>query len=401
MSTLAPHPLLIRLAHTLLRKAERSQGERSVFLRLDAAALPELHQAATPDALTHIGLLLDQLKHAGWVDVRLKKAQAFQTLADRDPTLVLLDATALAAWSGFIPSPPRWSRQLVDTLRQPGTLQVPDAPALLDYLLRNPLAWFEHQAPADCARTLNALAHDCVSGQPLYLRELSARHFQGHSKVLDTREELLRLLGAAEGQYLEAPIQLLVSLPPGQSNSQPFSEVIFIENLVSFERMAALRQPMWATAALAYASGFKGTARRLRTPQGSSLYWREGASPRAVSAFADWLYGLTPEATAAPMRVSFYGDLDFAGMHILAQLRLSFPQGQAWQPGYAVLLPALAGPQSHPSSLAAKEGQTDPGTTGCDFADATLLPALRQSGRCVDQELWPAHPASPPIHERP
>lgn len=400
MSTPTPHPVLIRLAHALLRKAERSQGERGVFLRLDAAALPELHQAATPDALTHIGLLLDQLKHAGWVDVRLKRAQAFQTLADRDPTLVLLDATALAAWSDFIPSPPRWSRQLVQALRQPDVLQVPNAGALLDYLLRNPLPWLEYQAHADCAQTLNALARDCASGQGLYLRELSARHFRGHSKVLDTREELLRLLGAAEGQFLEVPIQLLVSLPPAHGDLPPFTEVIFIENLVSFERMAQARHPGWAQAALAYASGFKGAAKRLRTRQGSSLYWRDGSAPEVTDAFGRWLYG-DVETGAASTQVRFYGDLDFSGMHILSQLRQSFPDCQAWQPGYTALLNQLGGPASHAPSAAAKEGQTDPGLTGCKFADDSLLPALRQSGRCVDQELWPAHPASPPIHEQP
>lgn len=398
MSPPTSHPLLIRMAHALLRKAERSQGERGVSLRLDALALPELHQAATSDALAHIGLLLDQLKQTGWVDLRLKKAQPFQTLADRDPTLVLLDAAALAAWSGFTPSPPRWNRQLVEALRLPGVLQVPDAPALLDYLLRSPLPWFEHQTHAACALALNALTRECGSGQALYLRELSARHFHGHSKVLDNREELLRLLGGSEGQFLEAPIQLLVSLPPEQGVLPPLTEVIFIENLVSFERMAQARQGDWAHVALAYASGFKGAARRLRTRQGSSLYWRDGSGPQATHAFARWLYG-THATDQASIQVRFYGDLDFSGMHILSQLRQSFPDCQAWQPGYASLLQQLEGPQGHAPSAAAKEGQVDPGTTGCPFADDILLPALRQSGRCVDQELWPAHLAFTRIEE--
>ncbi|MDB5800862.1 MAG: hypothetical protein JWL63_1801 [Rhodocyclales bacterium] len=142
------HPLLIRLAHELLRKAERSQGERVVSLKLDAEVLPELHQANDPDALAHLALLLDQLEQTGWVELRLNKGRAFQTLADRQPTLVLHDALALTIWSSFTPTLPRWSRQLVESLCVPGVLQVPNSPTLLDYLLRNPLPWFKDLSPA-------------------------------------------------------------------------------------------------------------------------------------------------------------------------------------------------------------------------------------------------------------
>lgn len=131
----AAHPLLSRLAHALLRKAERSEGGRAVSLTLDAAMLPELHGAASPEALAHLELLLDGLCATGWVRLKADKARAFQTLADRRPMLVLLDAVALAEWSGFEPAAPRWSRQLVQALReQPTLLTVPDAPALLAYL---------------------------------------------------------------------------------------------------------------------------------------------------------------------------------------------------------------------------------------------------------------------------
>lgn len=388
MSGPPSHPVLLRLAHALLRKAERSQGGRTVSLKLDAEVLPELHQADSPAVLEHLALLLDQLAQTGWVALRLDKARAFQTLADRQPTLVLQDAVALSAWSGFTPTPPRWSRQLVEALREPGVLQVPNVAALLDYLLRNPLPWFEFRPPAECAATLNALAVACESGQSLYLRELSARHFRGHSKVLDAREELLRLLGAADGQFLEAPIQLLVSLPERRDAERPFDEVLFVENLVSFERMTRHRQLAWAQAALVFASGFKGTARRLRARPGSSVYWQGLADPDAADAWTRWLYD-GPASDLATLPVRFYGDLDFAGLQILAQLRQSFPSCQAWESGYTALLAMLEAGQGHAPAMAGKEGQGDPGMTGCGFADERLLPALRRSGRCVDQECWP------------
>lgn len=388
MSAPSPHPMLIRLAHALLNKADRSQGLRSVTLKLDAKVLPELHATQTPDALASIAALLQSLVQTGWVSLRTKKPQAFQTLADLDPTLELRDADALALWSGHQPEGPKWSRELVKQLKSPGVLDVPDAPALLDYLQRNPLPWFQGMDHVECARTLNLLAVACRSEQSGYVRQLSAKHFNGHSKVLDSREEMLRLLGAREGQFLEAPIQLLVSLPSDWALHQPAATVLFIENLVTFESMADKRQSEWAKSALVYASGFKGAAKRLRTPQGSALYWRDSASEADRLAFKDWLYvrdGVAQESTV----VSSYCDLDLAGMQILAHLRQSIPHCGAWRPGYAALLSLLQTSRGHRPESAGKEGQTDPGITGCAYADAVLLPALRQTGLCVDQEAWP------------
>jgi hypothetical protein len=398
--------MLIRLAHALLNKAGRSQehgsqGHRSVTLKLDAKVLPELHATQTPDGLASIDALLQSLVQTGWVSLRTKKPEAFQTLADQDPTLELRDADALALWSGHQPEGPKWSRELVKQLRAPGVLDVPDATALLDYLQRNPLPWFAGMPAGEVAEVLNALAAACATttGRPaLFLRELSARHFKGHSKVLDKREECMRLLGAEADQFSEAPVQLLVCLPETSAEAQAFDEVLFIENLVTFERMALKRQPAWARCALVFASGFKGAARRLRQPRGASLYWRGQAHAMATQAFTKWLYGQAH--TGLP--VCFYGDLDFAGLQILAQLRQSFVHCEAWRPGYGALATAMQAGHAHAPESAGKEAQTDPGHTGCPHADLVLLPLLRESGLCIDQECWPADmilAAAEPTHE--
>jgi hypothetical protein len=73
-------------------------------------------------------------------------------------------------------------------------------------------------------------------------------------------------------------------------------------------------------------------------------------------------------------------------MAILAGLRQRFGELTAWQPGYRSLLEALRNQGGHALEAADKQGQTDPGTTGCDFADHELLPAIRKYGG-IDQEL--------------
>ena len=83
-----------------------------------------------------------------------------------------------------------------------------------------------------------------------------------------------------------------------------------------------------------------------------------------------------------------FGDLDFAGMQILASLREVFAQAEAWRPGYGELIRALSEGGGHLPEMASKERQTDPGTTGCRYADDELLPLMRQRGRFVDQEVF-------------
>ena len=50
----------------------------------------------------------------------------------------------------------------------------------------------------------------------------------------------------------------------------------------------------------------------------------------------------------------------------------------------------------HTPEQTSKQNQTDPGTTGCPYTDTTLLPALRQHGKSVDQEAIHIPQGGPP-----
>jgi hypothetical protein len=246
--------------------------------------------------------------------------------------------------------------------------------ALAEYLARSPMLALEHLGIEGATSALERLYQACRDGGQLPLRELSARVFQGRSKVLVSRGELLRVLGAQPSQFQEAPIQLLASVPPAPT------EVLFIENLLTFETMAAQRQPAWSDAILLYAAGFRGGARRLLEPGASVVYLREDAPSGGAHTVRSFLQ------RPAQTPVVFYGDLDFSGLDILRNLRQVFSHAQAWRPGYEALLALLHDGGSHRPEWAEKERQSDPGATGCTWADQVLLPALRESGRFVDQE---------------
>lgn len=367
----------------LLAKAERSIGSGPVRLKLDRREAPELHGQTDAEQVQRWVMLLEDWCRTGWVTLVLAPPKEFDGFADRQPKLELQDFAALAEWAGYTPQALRWQRQWLDHLAThwSTTNRAPEPKALLDYLARNPLLALQDMPLAEATRSLEALQALCASGIKMPLREASAQVFQGRSKVLDSREELLLLLGAMPQQFHEAPIQLLVAFPQGPG---AFNEVLFIENLVTFERMAELRRPIWASSLLVYAAGFKGVARRLRSPQGCSLYVRASA-PGSTQALDNWLFGM------AEQPVRFFGDLDYAGMQILARLREVFTDAQAWLPGYGALAEALARGDGHAPGLAAKELQTDPGHTGCVYADEQLLPLMRQHRRFIDQESFQLH----------
>ncbi len=225
---------------------------------------------------------------------------------------------------------------------------------------------------------LNDLA--ALAGQPLLLREVSAKLFWGMSKVLDGRQGLVAaVLGLPECPFLESPVQLLVQLPAG-----PLRGVLFIENQMSFDQAARSGSPLLEGFALVFASGFRGSALRLRNPTGASVFYshRGVLSAECREAFESWLF-----ENSLQLPAYFWGDLDWSGMGILKAMRATFADITAWQPGYLPMLQSLLDGHGHSPIEAEKAGQVAVLSTGCEFSDSALIPALKASGRFLDQEM--------------
>ncbi len=225
------------------------------------------------------------------------------------------------------------------------------------------------------ADVVAAFAHIGEIERPLTLRQLSARYFRGDSKRLDERESLLLAL-FPELPLQPRPLLLSVYLP------LTCKGVLFIENQDSYT-LACDGAPAAANhMALVYAAGFRGTAQRLRQRDGVRLHYAGPGQERWQADFENWWF----EQAKPSGPLAFWGDLDFAGMGILAALRQRFGEVSAWEPGYRPLLEQLTSHGGHALEDADKQNQIDPTTTGCDFADRELLPAIRQYGG-IDQEL--------------
>ncbi len=208
----------------------------------------------------------------------------------------------------------------------------------------------------------------------LTLRQLSARCFWGHSKLLDEREELLAA-SFPSLRWQPRPIVVNVFLPPR------IDGVLFIENQDTYTSAVAGVPDAARVLALVYAAGFRGSGQRVRAREGVSLHYHAGSSDRHRTDFESWWF-----ADDVRWPTCFWGDLDYAGLAILKALRARFGDVRAWEPGYAPMLRLMQSGGGHVSAAAGKEDQVVPSRTGCPYSDEVLLPAIHRHGLFVDQE---------------
>lgn len=354
-----------------LDRADASGASIQRAVKVDPKSFPALFGAELESEREELWSCVEKLAELGWIAIKLDRAKPGQAAYERAPRVNVLNAEKLRL---AVARPQRvksvtevWREAVQATLEAPQ--EVRDAASR--YLIEIP-----GRTAQEIVESLNQIR--AMLNEPLLLREVSSKVFWGHSKVLDGRQSLVAaLLGTDECPFPEMPIQLHVYLP-----SDDFDGVLFIENLATFERATREEGDRFKRLAIVYAAGFKASAKRLRVPQCVSLYFAERGSlaSAAREKLRDWLFNGLPVSTW------FWGDLDYAGMEILKALRGLFAGLQSWEPGYGPLVEALRAGHGHSASEAGKAAQKPIDITGCPYADAELLPLIREVGRFVDQE---------------
>jgi hypothetical protein len=219
-----------------------------------------------------------------------------------------------------------------------------------------------------------ALAGAAQMTMPMTLRQLSAAVFWGNSKVLDDRGELVAAL-LPNLEIRDRKLVIAAHLP------EKCRGVLFVENQDTYTTAAAGMPVEAQELALVFVAGFRGSASRVRSRSGSLLHYAGPGRLDFVDGFDSWWYDSGPAFGSS----WFWGDLDFAGMHILKTLRDRFEGLCAWAPGYESMLVQLRASGGYGARIDDAKGQVDPILTGCPYADSTLLPAIRRYGQ-LDQE---------------
>lgn len=353
--------------------AADSQGKSLVrAIKLDGKSFPALYKSGLEEEREQQWGFLQQMVLWGWFDVKLDRPQSGQALYECNPRLSILNESEVRRVTGR----PVRIRSSAELWREAVFVHLNS-----DASIKETVSRLKVEIPG---RSAEEIVHQLallpsIANEPLLLREVSARLFWGQSKVLDGRQQLVAtVLQQGECPFPEMPVQLQVYLP-----QDGFSGVLFIENQATFEQATRDSTRRYHDLALVFASGFKGSAKRLRSPTGASVYFAaHGAIEEKLTAkFIGWL------RDEVELRSWFWGDLDYAGMRILAALRDVFDGLAAWQPGYEPMLERLRSNEGHAPDEAGKTRQGVIDATGCHYSDTQLLPALKVSGTFVDQEV--------------
>lgn len=353
--------------------AADAQGKNLVrAIRLDAKSFPALFKAELEEERERFWGHLEEVISWGWFRLTLHRQKLGQARYECNPKVAVLNVAAI-----------RHAVMRLERVKSGGELWRKAVYSNLNAsdAVRELVARYRIEIPGrsseEIALHLNKLA--ALAYEPLLLREVSARLFWGQSKVLDKRQTLVAaVLGLEECPFAEMPIQLQVYLPPAG-----FDGVLFIENQATFEQATRDTSGRFARLALVFASGFKVSAKRLRSPEGASVYFAAHGSveDNKTSKFLEWL------RNGVKLPSWFWGDLDYSGMQILASLRAVLAGLEAWLPGYEPMLQSLVTGGGHLPESAGKSQQNEVLSTGCQFADQHLLPSIRATGRFLDQEI--------------
>lgn len=372
VSSPAVQALLNKLVDRL-DSAEARGSASAQTVALNATTWPALYNARFESDKEHLWEQFLKLVELGWLQVTPESARRSTAGYDKQPRVKVLGIEAVRK---AVHRPER-TKSAAERWREAIELHLDASSAAkaaaVGYCIELP-----DRSMAEVVRQLNGLKE--LASSNLLLREVSSRLFWGMSKILDNRAGLVAaVLELDECPFSESPIQLQVYLP-----GEGFDGVLFIENQMSFEQAIRSTSSAFGRLALVYASGFKGSAARLRAPETVSLYFSHQGQLGGAgqTEFESWLYN-----PASSMPVHFWGDLDWSGMRILSALKGPFPQMDAWRPGYSPMLASLEAGFGHSPEAADKRGQRAIQSAGCNYADSVLIPALNRRSQFVDQEM--------------
>lgn len=364
---------LLNLLVDRLDSAEQRGSAKTQSVALDEKTWPALYKAPMESTKEDLWEHLVEMASWRWLKVRSESSLASSSGYASSPRVAVINEEAVRQAVGRAmrrrSTVERWREAVNRGLEATEAVKR----AVGDYCIDMP-----DRSMVAIIQQLNQLP--ALASKPMLLREVSSQLFWGMSKVLDKRQGLVAaVLGMDECPFPESPIQLQAYLPSAGCNG-----VLFIENLMSFDQATRSTSRAFEGLAVVFASGYKGSARRLRSPAGCSLFYsnRGELEETLRDEFEAWLFG------SETKKAFFWGDLDWEGMRILAAMRGSFGGLSAWKPGYAPMLAALCAGRGHTPQAADKQGQKALAFTGCGYADSELLPALHATSKFVDQEQW-------------
>ncbi len=167
-------------------------------------------------------------------------------------------------------------------------------------------------------KSFNEIIHGFIKindfvNEELTLRNLSAKCFWQDSKFLDSKEDLIKQL-YPDLKVKTRAIIVSVFLP------QNIQGVLFVENQDSYNQALHGIPQSVENLAVVYSAGFELSAERIRELAGASLHFHHQSHIHMQKKFVQW-WSATGNHVETDWPVYFWGDLDYAGMDILRNLK--------------------------------------------------------------------------------
>lgn len=238
-----------------------------------------------------------------------------------------------------------------------------------DIILRNKIEIIGKNNQEICDRMVKLFTQN---NKKKSIRHVSAKYFWGLSKMLDNKAEIIEFLSLKP-----SPIILHV-----KSFCDDFKNILFIENLDTFSTIIESKNHVFNNFLIIYSSGFKASAKRMRTVNGSKIFFEYNCTlkDKGRDSLARWLYG-----NEKKYNVYFWGDMDYSGINIYNSMKEIFSEIKLWKLGYSELLKAIDNDNFHNPIESHKESQIKPLKTNDFYIDEVLLPKL-EKGVFIDQE---------------
>jgi hypothetical protein len=364
---------LTRLLHLFITKLEGSHSRLSV--KISKKTTPELFDFDQHD-VDYLWMLIESLDTDHHV-LTINPSRQMTSKEIYDGAILVFNPDKEALVRAWLKRPicvseiEQWQKALVDYVDR-------FTPQQIGFLKENRLK-HNNKTATEVLDSIGFVNDELsASTVPLSCRTLSARCFDGDSKFLDRRENLLRQLFPESDEKLKTrPILLSIAIPA------IIQSVLFIENQETFlECVEQHNNALIANTALVYSAGFRGAADRVRNKGGIVFAFVNASNSSSRGDFEKWWHD---DDQIWPCY--FWGDLDYDGMRILSTLRNLFTSIQAWQPGYKAMLNYHKKGIGHAPAAAKKERQKPLDKTGCEFADSILLPILHNTQKFLDQEV--------------
>ncbi|NQY21185.1 MAG: hypothetical protein HRT40_07735 [Campylobacteraceae bacterium] len=204
-------------------------------------------------------------------------------------------------------------------------------------------------------------------------KQESARCFWAMSKVFDDKNEF-------NNYFNLLPLAIHLTI---HAKNKVIKDILFIENLDTFNSCCDSSNNVFDNILLVYSSGYKTSAKRIRERAGSKMFFENSEIIENKDEFISWFY----KENDLDFKAYIWSDLDYAGIGILNSLKVNFTNLEAWKIAFEAMHKNLNNDLAHSAKMAFKDKQKEIIVSSCFYTNNKSIPNLKEKDLFLDQEF--------------